>query len=117
MANVIISGALYNKFITAERLYNNIRYALHKDETLDESISCVRDIPSDVEIIEDLKKRAAESDYYKEKSELLEKRNNNQFDTIGEMNKKIEELTRRYNMIAKKLNDIHDILKEDPNNA
>jgi hypothetical protein len=22
-----------------------------------------------------------------------------------------------YNMIAKKLNDIHDILKEDPNNA
>ena len=27
-----------------------------------------------------------------------------------------KELTRRYNMIAKKLNDIHDILKEDPNN-
>lgn len=82
--------------------YYEIRYALRKDETLDESISCVRDIPSDVEVIEDLKKRAADSDYYKEKSELLEERNNNQFNTIREKNKKISELESRRTYLEKK---------------
>lgn len=110
MANVIISGALYNKLITAERLYNDIRYALRKDETLDESISCVRDIPSEVEMIEDLKKRAAESDYYKEKSELLEKRNNNQFDTIREKDKKIGELQ---NIVTEKEVEIKYLRKDN----
>ncbi len=76
MANVIISEEEYNDLkkdcdIWRDRYYE-LRYALRKDETLDESISCVRDIPSDVEMIEDLKKRAADSDFYKEKSELLE---------------------------------------------
>ena len=165
MPSRIISEEKYNELKKSrdswrERYYE-VRYALRKDEQLDESISCVHDIPSDVEMIEDLKKRAADSDYYKEMSELLEERNNNQFDIIREKDKKIEdlkiyanenksmyedlkywrerchkaetgvtilnskvetlknkeELTRRYNMIAKKLNDIHDILKEDPNNA
>lgn len=55
--------------------YYEVRYALRKDEQLDESISST-DIPSDVEMIEDLKKRAADSDYYKEKSELLEESRN-----------------------------------------
>lgn len=50
------------------------------------------------------------------KIKMLDKRNTNQSVIIGEKSKQIEELTRRYNMIAKKLNDIHDILKEDPNN-
>lgn len=49
------------------------------------------------------------------KVEVLNKRNSNQSVIIGEKGKQIEELTRRYNMIAKKLNDIHDILEEDPN--
>lgn len=54
--------------------YYEVRYALRKDEQLNNSISCAGDIPSDVEMIEDLKKRAADSDYYKEKSELLEEK-------------------------------------------
>lgn len=37
-------------------------------------------------------------------------------DAIDTNDKQIEELTRRYNMIAQKLNDIHDILKEDETN-
>lgn len=96
MPSRIISEEEYNELKKSrdgwrERYYE-VRYALRKDETLDESISCVRDIPSDVEMIEDLKKRAADSDYYKEESELLEERNNNQFNTIREKNKKISEL-------------------------
>ena len=96
MANIVLSEEEYNERKKSrdswrERYYE-IRYALCKDEQLDESISCVRDIPSDVEMIEDLKKRAADSDYYKEKSELLEERNNNQFDIIREKDKKISEL-------------------------
>ena len=79
--------------IISEEEYNELKKS--RDETLDESISCVRDIPSDVEMIEDLKKRAADSDYYKEMSELLEERNNNQFNTIREKNKKISELEDR----------------------
>jgi chromosome segregation ATPase len=247
MANVIISEEEYNELKKSHDSwrdrYYEVRYALRKDEQLDESISST-DIPSDVEVIEDLKKRAADSDLYKEMSELLkvklknanevadswkrdyerireqilcpiynilypdnpnldinvtdllntikdfkvyadenesmyadlkywkerchkaetdvtilnskvetlknkndksqseienltkavgelqsdiatlnskikvlDKRNTNQSVIIGEKGKQIEELTRRYNMIAKKLNDIHDILKEDPNNA
>jgi hypothetical protein len=116
MANVILSEEEYNELKKSHGSwrdrYYEVRYALRKDETLDESISST-DIPSDVEMIEDLKKRAADSDYYKEKSELLDERNTNQSVIIGEKGKQIEELTRRYNMIAKKLNDIHDILKED----
>lgn len=76
MANIILSEEEYNELKKSRDSwrdrYYEVRYALRKDETLDESISCVRDIPSDVEMIEDLKKRAADSDYYKEKSELLE---------------------------------------------
>lgn len=37
-------------------------------------------------------------------------------DAIDTNDKQIEELTHRYNMIAKKLNDIHDILKEESDN-
>lgn len=76
MANRIISEEEYNELKKSRDswrdCYYEVRYALRKDETLDESISCVRDIPSDVEMIEDLKKRAADSDYYKEMSESLE---------------------------------------------
>ena len=89
--------------------YYEIRYALRKDESLDESISCVRDIPSDVEMIEDLKKRAADSDYYKEKSELLEERNNNQFDIIREKDKKISEVEEK----LKKANELAESWKRD----
>lgn len=75
MANVIISEEEYNE-LKKDRdnwrdWFYELRYALRKDEQLDESISCVRDISSDVDLIEDLKKRAADCDYYKELSELL----------------------------------------------
>lgn len=78
MANVIISEEEYNE-LKKDRdnwrdWFYELRYALRKDERLDESISCVRDIPSDVEMIEDLNKRAADSDYYKEMSELLKEK-------------------------------------------
>lgn len=96
MANVIISGALYNKLITAERLYNDIRYALRKDEAIDESVSCIRDIPSDVEMIEDLKKRAADSDCYKEKSELLEEKLKNANELADSWKRDYERLRDRF---------------------
>lgn len=71
MANITLSEEEYNELKKSrdswrERYYE-LRYALRKDEQLDESISCSADISSDVEMIEDLKKRAADSDYYKEK--------------------------------------------------
>lgn len=91
-----------------EQRYDNIHYTLYKDWS-DDSISCPSDIPSDVEMIEDLKKRAADSDYYKEMSELLEERNNNQFDTIREKNKEIGELEEE----LKKANELADSWKRD----
>ena len=57
----------------------------------------------------ELKKRAAKSDYYKEKPELLEERNNNQFDIIGEKNKKLSELEEK----LKKANELADSWKKD----
>jgi sugar-specific transcriptional regulator TrmB len=75
---IILSEEEYNELKKSRDswrdCYYEVRYALRKDEQLDESISCVRDIPSDVDVIEDLKKRAADSDYYKEMSELLEEK-------------------------------------------
>jgi hypothetical protein len=119
MANVILSEEEYNELKKSRDSwrdrYYEIRYALRKDEQLDESISST-DIPSDVEMIEDLKKRAADSDYYKEKSELLDERNNNQFDTIREKDKKIDHLlseNKELDEKLKKANELAESWKRD----
>lgn len=114
MANVILSEEEYNNLKKdhdswRERYYE-VRYALRKDEILDDSISCVRDIPSDVEVIEDLKKRAADSDYYKEKSELLE-------DKLKKANELAESWKRDYEFVRDQLiHPIYDILYPDSPN-
>lgn len=116
MANIVLSEEEYNELKKSrdswrERYYE-IRYALCKDEQLDESISCVRDIPSDVEVVEDLKKRAADSDYYKEKSELLEERNDNQFNTIQKKNAYIDHLLSENKEKDEKSRELQNIVNE-----
>lgn len=111
MANIILSEEEYNNLKkdhdSWRDRYYELRYALRKDEQLDESISCVRDIPSDVEMIEDLKKRAADSDYYKEMSELMEEK-------LKTANKLADSWKRDYERIREQfLCPIYDILYPD----
>lgn len=110
MANVIISEEEYNELKKSSgswrERYCEIRYALRKDEQLDESISST-DIPSDVEMIEDLKKRAADSDYYKEMSEFLEEK-------LKKANELADSWKRDYERIREQfLCPIYDILYPD----
>lgn len=111
MSNVIISEEEYNDLKKDRNnwrdWYYELRYALRKDEVLDESISCARDIPSDVEMIEDLKKRAADGDYYKELSELLKEK-------LKKANKLADSWKRDYEFVRDQLiHPIYDILYPD----
>ncbi len=109
MANIILSEEEYSELKKSSDSwrdrYYELRYALRKDEQLDESIPSTN-IPSDVEMIEDLKKRAADSDYYKEKSELLDERNNNQFNAIRKKDKNIDHLISLNKELDKKISEL-----------
>lgn len=117
MGNRILTEEEYNHLIETEDMYKKLiaerdelrkdrdnwrdwfyelRYALRKDERLDESISCVRDIPSDVEMIEDLKKRASDSDCYKEMSELLKEKLKNANELANSWEKHYEETLEQF---------------------